>query len=180
MTADHLIRRAQPADAAALARLGEDTFLETFVEGFAIPYPREDLAAYLARVYAPEAYLARIGDPAQAVWLAGPAERPLAYAVAGPCALPHPEATGRDGELKLLYLRREAQGLGLGPALLDTALSWLERAGPRPLWIGVWSGNVRAQRLYATRGFGKAGEYDFPVGRWLDREWILHRPASPA
>ena len=176
MTADHPIRRARPADAAALARLGEETFLETFVENFAIPYPPEDLAAYTARVYAPEAYLARMADPAQAVWLAGPAERPLAYAAAGPCALPHPEAAPTHGELKLLYVRREAQGLGLGPALLETALAWLERAGPRPLWIGVWSGNTRAQRLYAARGFSKAGEYDFPVGRWLDREWILRRP----
>lgn len=178
MTAGHLIRPARPADAAALARLGKDTFIETFVEGFAIPYPPEDLAAYVGRVYAPEAYAERIADPRQAVWLAGPAERPLAYAVAGPCGLPHPEASSEHGELKLLYLRREAHGQGLGPALLDTALAWLERDGARPLWIGVWSGNGRAQRLYAGRGFHKAGEYDFPVGRWLDREWILHRPAQ--
>ncbi len=178
MTADHPIRRAGPNDAPALARLGEETFLETFVEGFAIPYPAEDLAAYVARVYAPEAYAARIADAAQAVWLAGPPKRPLAYAAAGACTLPHPEARRGDGELKLLYVRREAQGQGLGPALLDTALAWLEPAGPRPLWIGVWSGNRRAQRLYAARGFTKAGEYDFPVGRWLDREWILRRPAA--
>ena len=175
MTDDHLIRPARASDAPALARLGEETFLETFVEGFAIPYPAEDLAAYVARVYAPGAYAARIADPEQAVWLAGPTERPLAYAAAGSCALPHPDARPEDGELKLLYVRREAQGLGLGPALLETALGWLERGGPRRLWIGVWSGNARAQQLYARWGFSKAGEYDFPVGRWLDREWILRR-----
>jgi ribosomal protein S18 acetylase RimI-like enzyme len=175
MTRDHRIRTARAADAAALARLGEETFQETFVEGFAIPYPAEDLAAYVTRVYAPEAYAARIADPGQAVWLTGPAARPLAYAVAGSCTLPHPEARPEDGELKLLYVRREAQGLGLGPALLKTALSWLERAGPRRLWIGVWSGNTRAQQLYTRWGFSKAGEYDFPVGGWLDREWILRR-----
>lgn len=177
MTLDHPIRRAALADAPALADLGRETFIETFVEGFAVPYPPEDLAAYTARVYAPEAYTARIADPLQAVWIAGPAERPMGYAVAGPCGLPHSEASPAHGELKLLYVRREAQGLGFGPALLETALDWLEREGPRPLWIGVWSGNTRAQRLYARYGFAKAGEYDFPVGRWLDREWILHRPA---
>lgn len=177
MTLDHLIRRAVPEDAPALADLGRETFIETFIEGFAIPYPAEDLAAYIARVYAPGAYAARIADPAQAVWLAGPAECPLAYAVAGPCGLPHSEAHPSDGELKLLYVRREAQGAGFGPVLLEAALTWLEREGPRPLWIGVWSGNTRAQKLYARRGFAKAGEYDFPVGRWIDREWILHRPA---
>ena len=44
MTVDHPIRRAQLADAPALARLGEETFIETFVEGFAVPYPPDDLA----------------------------------------------------------------------------------------------------------------------------------------
>ena len=39
-----------------------------------------------------------------------------------------------------------------------------------PLWIGVWSGNDKAQRLYAAYGFEKAGEYDYPVGAWRDRE----------
>ena len=169
------IRRARPDDAPRLADLGRETFLETFIEGFQIPYPPEDLAAYIARVYTPDAFLARVEDPLQAVWLAGPAERPLAYAVAGPCGLPHADAGPGHGELKLLYVRRQAQGQGLGPALLDTALDWLEFDGRRPLWIGVWSGNTRAQQLYATRGFTKAGEYDFPVGTWLDREWILRR-----
>ena len=43
------------------------------------------------------------------------------------------------------------------------------------LWIGVWSGNAKAQRLYAAHGFEKVGEYDYPVGAWRDREFILRR-----
>jgi RimJ/RimL family protein N-acetyltransferase len=39
--------------------------------------------------------------------------------------------------------------------------------------VGVWSENVGAQRLYARYGFEKIGEYDFPVGAQLDREFIL-------
>ena len=44
-----------------------------------------------------------------------------------------------------------------------------------PLWIGVWSGNDKAQRLYAAYGFEKAGEYDYPIGAWRDHEFILRR-----
>lgn len=44
-----------------------------------------------------------------------------------------------------------------------------------PLWVGVWSGNLKAQKLYAAHGFEKAGEYQYPVGRWLDDEFILRR-----
>ena len=42
-----IIRPARPEDAAALGVLGRQTFLDTFVDGFAIPYPADDLAALL-------------------------------------------------------------------------------------------------------------------------------------
>ena len=72
-------------------------------------------------------------------------------------------------------MRREAQGFGLGRILLELTLEWLEASGPRTLWLSVWSGNVRAQRLYEAYGFRKAGEYAFPVGRWRDHEFIFRR-----
>jgi diamine N-acetyltransferase len=56
-------------------------------------------------------------------------------------------------------------------------MAWLEAAGSRDLWIGVWSQNYGAQRFYARHGFEKIGEYDFPVGGTLDREFILRRAA---
>ena len=58
------------------------------------------------------------------------------------------------------------------------ALVQLERDGPRRLWIGVWSENLGAQRFYERHGFHRVGEYEFPVGRVLDLEFILCREAS--
>jgi RimJ/RimL family protein N-acetyltransferase len=46
---------------------------------------------------------------------------------------------------------------------------------PGPVWLGVWSGNDRAQAVYARRGFRKVGEYGFPVGDWTDHEYILRK-----
>jgi ribosomal protein S18 acetylase RimI-like enzyme len=58
-------------------------------------------------------------------------------------------------------------------------MAWLERDGPRTIWIGVWSENHGAQRFYARQGFEKVGEYGFAVGSTVDREFILRRtPAS--
>ena len=54
------------------------------------------------------------------------------------------------------------------------ALDWLARPG-RMLWIGVWSKNLGAQRLYARHGFQKVGEYKFAVGNTRDDEFILRR-----
>jgi RimJ/RimL family protein N-acetyltransferase len=58
-------------------------------------------------------------------------------------------------------------------------LEWLAAQGYSPLYVGVWSGNSGAQRLYGRFGFEKIGEYDFPVGEHLDREYILRRPTIP-
>jgi len=58
---------------------------------------------------------------------------------------------------------------------MSQALAWLERDGPRRIWIGVWSGNRGARRLYEQLGFAKVGEYYFKVGEAMDREFILRR-----
>lgn len=166
------IRRAGAGDAQALSEIGRETFVATFAH----LYPPEDLSAFLEQAYSPQAFARFLAADGHALWLAEEGGRAIGYAQAGPCALPHPDATSACGELKRLYVRRDAQGGGLGSTLLDEALGWLEAPGRR-LWIGVWSQNFGAQRLYARRGFAKVGEYEFPVGNTRDHELILSRPS---
>ena len=176
------IRRATPADAEALSSVSARAFRETFGH----LYPDADLQQFLRDSYSVAAYAALLADPAMACWLLegdacpeqGRSREPLGYALAGACALPHPEVAAGDGELKRLYLLPRVQNGGLGSRLFRAALDWLERGGPRTLWIGVWSENLGAQRFYARHGFQQVGEYEFPVGRVRDREFILRRPAA--
>jgi GNAT superfamily N-acetyltransferase len=169
------LRRAGPDDAAAVASLARETFTTTFGS----LYPPEDLAQFLAESHAQDRYAAWLSDPAYAVWALERDGEMAGYALAGPCHLPHPEVTAECGELWRIYVRGDLHGQGLGTVLLDAALTWLERPGRR-LWIGVWSGNLGAQKLYAHHGFHKVGGYQFPVGRVLDDEFILRRePRSP-
>ena len=173
---DVILRRARADEAAAVAALKRDTFRETFLsEGFGIPYPPEDLAAFEAQSCSTEAVFAQLLDPEKATWVAAQDRALLGYAGVGPCRLPHPEVLPEHGELYQLYVRRGAQGLGLGGGLLNLALGHLATVRPGPVWLGVWSGNTRAQAVYAARGFLKVGEYPFPVGAWRDDEWIMRR-----
>jgi GNAT superfamily N-acetyltransferase len=160
---------ATAADAAEVTRLAHDTFTETFGH----LYPPEDLAGFLAKL-TPQVFESFIRDPAQRIWLARENGGAVGFAHAGLCSLPHPDVTPACGELKRLYVRKGRQRGGLGSTLLTAALTWLDAPGRR-LWIGVWSENHGAQRLYGRRGFHKVGEYDFPVGGTRDREFILRR-----
>jgi len=166
-----VIRRAGSADAAALAALGAETFTQTFGH----LYPAADLGAFLAEAYSLERTRADLADPAKASWIAEAQGQAVGFALAGPCALPHPQVTAACGELKRLYLLKPWQNAGLGARLFAVALEWLQSRGPRTVWIGVWSENHGAQRFYARHGFEKIGEYGFPVGDTVDREYIFRR-----
>ena len=175
MTDSPRIRDALPDDAAPLSRLKLACFRETFLEDFAIPYPPADLAIFEAQCYAPGPVAAELAAPSHRSWvIEGDRGALLGYAHVGPCKLPHPEVKPGDRELYQLYLRRSAQGGGLGRRLLDHALAFLDAQGG-PIWLGVWSGNARAQAVYARRGFAVVGEYQFRVGNWRDDERIMRR-----
>lgn len=165
------IRRATGEDAVALAELGATTFIEAFGQ----LYSPEDLQAFLEESHSVAAYAKVLANPDYALWIAEKGGRAIGYAQAGPSGLPHEHVRPGDGELKRLYLLKGEQNGGVGRALFEQALAWLERDGPRPLWISVWSENLGAQRFYGRYGFEFAGEYAFIVGEQRDREFIYRR-----
>lgn len=164
------LRWARADDAERLSALGRATFTETFGHR----YEPRDLEAFLTSEHTPAKYAAWAEDDAWGLWVAEREDKVLGYALAGPCGLPHADVTPECGELKRIYVVGEAQGAGAGSLLLHTSLGWLERPG-RKLWIGVWSENYAAQRLYARHGFEQVGTYDFMVGACRDHEFILRR-----
>jgi ribosomal protein S18 acetylase RimI-like enzyme len=165
------IRLATPADAAVLSELGARTFTETFGR----LYPEEDLREFLDVAHSHEYYLRALDDPDNGLWIVEADGTAIGYAQAGPCGLPHDDVAEGDGELKRLYVVQAARNGGIGDRLFNEVLRWLQRDGPRTLWIGVWSENHGAQRFYARHGFVRVGEYEFPVGGVRDREFILRR-----
>lgn len=170
------IRRATPADAAALAAIAT----ATFTEAFGHLYPPEDLDAFLRESYAVDRQRIILEHPGYAVWLLEDDGVAVGHAAAGPCGLPNPAVRPGDGELKRLYVLAKYQNGGWGGHLFRSAMDWLLADGPRTLWIGVWENNLGAQRFYARHGFTKVGEHTFPVGRVVDREFTLRRDKDAA
>ena len=188
-----MLRRATPEDAEALSTLASTCYIQTFGQ----LYSSEDLDRFIHEAYSPEVLRVELADPARPTWLfflekseadatvPGSANahtasegKLIGYVTVCPAHLPHPDVKPTDGEVQRLYLLREYQGGGRGSRMLEHALNWLEADGPRTLWIGVWSENYGAQRLYGRYGFTKVGEYSFMVGDHADREFILRRDAA--
>lgn len=200
-----MIRRATPADAEALSALSRTCFTQTFGhlydpadlaifldEAYAPDVLRAELedpdrATWLlfddpsdedgdpspSPADDPNAPEPQSQAPASSA-----AQAPIGYVTACPAHLPHPDVAPGDGEIQRLYILEGHQGGGRGTLLLNTALEWLERDGPRTLWIGVWSEHYGAQRFYARHGFEIVGDYSFMVGDHADYELITRRPAQ--
>jgi ribosomal protein S18 acetylase RimI-like enzyme len=177
MTEPYRIRRATPADADAIAAVSRQAFTETFVVEFAMPYHPDDLAAFLDKSHGPDAFRQWLSEPDVKAWVAE-SDGVIGYALTGEVHLPHPDAGPDDRELHRLYLPRAHHKTGVAGLLMQAALDGMADAPVQ--WLGVWSGNIRAQRFYARYGFEKAGEYDYPVGRTIDHEFILRHQAKPA
>jgi diamine N-acetyltransferase len=169
---DTIIRRATPEDAETLAVLGAGTFTETFGH----LYPPEDLQAFLEDAHSVTAWTRTLADSQRAAWLAALADAtPIGFIVVGACKLPLENREPTAGEIQQLYVLARHHNLRLGTRLMDVGLEWFDAQGRTPLYVGVWSENHGAQRFYRRYGFHQVGEYGFPVGKTVDREFILKR-----
>jgi len=167
------LRRVNAADIPALAKLAAHTFTETFGH----LYRPQDLQTFLSTSRSEERYARMSVDSRIGMWIAeAPGAGAIGYAIAGACKLPVENLEPTAGEIMELYIRSEYHGQQLGTRLLTSAIEWLEAERFAPLYVGVWSENFGAQRLYQRHGFRKVGEYNFPVGEHMDLEFILKRP----
>ena len=162
-------RDARENDAADLADIGRDTF----VEAFGAAYPPADLKLFLDDTYSIEKMKADLRDPEVEVRMAFSGRRVVAYCKIGPVKLPVDVGPEPALELHRVYVRQTGQGVGVGRILLTWAIERARRRGAKNLFLGVWQANHRAIAVYESRGFDKVGTYKFKVGDTLDDEFIM-------
>jgi diamine N-acetyltransferase len=162
-------RDARETDAADLAEIGRDTFVETFGR----LYPPGDLKNYLADTYSIDRMTADLRDPQVEVRIAFSGRRMVAYCKIGPVKLPIDVGSEPALELHRVYVYQARQGVGVGRILLAWAIERARQRGAKNLFLGVWESNERAIKLYESRGFEKVGAYKFKVGDTMDDEIIM-------
>ncbi len=166
------LRRAEPGDAPALSLVASATFLDTY----ATVLSGADIVAHCTRNNSIAAFETWLVDPATIVTLAEyePGHAPIGYTV-----LTAPDFPIEPGpaviELRRIYLMKQAQGTGLGAALMARALGDAASAARTRVLLGVWDQNTRARAFYERQGFKVIGARQFMVGTTLHDDPVYAR-----
>lgn len=156
------VRAATPADVQDLAHLHVDTWREAY-RGI-VPQSYLDGMSYAA-------FEARwrtiLGDRAARALVAEHDGSVLGFNVVGPLREPVP---GFDGEVRALYVRPEAQGRGVGRALMGGGFRALREAGLQTALLWVLADNAPGRAFYARLGGEVVGEQTFELGGATLRE----------
>lgn len=169
-----VIRTAQAGDEAALALLGQASFLEAF----AGTLRARDILEHCAHKHAVEVYRDWLADADCDVWIAEAREgaAPVGYLVMCPPTaegLPLEDLDAQDAEIRRIYLLHRFQGSGLGAALMHCARERAMQRAARRLVLGVYAGNHAAIAFYQAQGFRTVGRRSFRVGETDCEDLIL-------
>jgi diamine N-acetyltransferase len=171
------IRRALPADAAALAALAE----RTFRDAFEADNTADDMNAYCAEAFTIDVQRRAIVDESMdTLVIEDESGALIAYAQLRSGA---PEEISIPSPLELwrFYVDRSRRGQGIARELMLAAIDAARTRGARTLWLGVWERNLRAQAFYRKVGFLDAGSHTFLLGSdaQTDRLMTLGLAAQP-
>ncbi len=153
-------RKAVPADAEALSRLGSATFLTAFAHD----HPRQGLLDFLRTEHSIEFYAQRLTDLAYHIIIGEtPLLAPVGYVMLTPPDHPDLRQPG-DIELKRIYMLGPWQGGGNGKAMLNLALYAAREREAKRIILAVYENNERARAFYEREGFEYVGDTVFMVG----------------
>ena len=170
------VRRATPADAAALAAFAAEAFRDTF----AADNTPEDMAVYLAKSFGEPIQQAEIDDPEVTVFLAEKENELVGYVLlrdggVSSCVHDTPAL-----EIARLYAGRRWIGAGIGARLMRHCLDEAAARGKHSLWLGVWERNARAIAFYERWGFIDVGAQSFQLGADLQTDRVMTRRVQGA
>ncbi|MEG3082314.1 GNAT family N-acetyltransferase [Sphingomonas sp. PB2P12] len=166
------LRRAEPGDAPALSLVASATFLDTY----ATVLSGADIVAHCTMKNSIATFETWLADPATIVTMAEyePGHAPIGYTVLAAPDFPI-EPGPADIELRRIYLMKQAQGTGLGVALMARALEDAASHERTRILLGVWDQNARARTFYERQGFKVIGARQFTVGTTLHEDPVYAR-----
>lgn len=164
------IRRAEAADAAALAPL----MAEWFLAAYAHASDAANTGAFVAANFDRAKQAAEIANP-DIVTLIAEADGEMAGYAQVRFATPAPDCVNEAGacELGRFYFAPAHHGRGGAALLMDAVRAAARERGRRWLWLLVWQEAPQAIRFYEKQGFAKVGTAVFMVGEDRKADFVL-------
>jgi GNAT superfamily N-acetyltransferase len=157
-----LVRRAEPEDAAGIAKVHVTTW-RTAYRGLL----SDDFLASLDETAYTERWRRTLTAARDRVYVAENADGVIGFASGGK------ERAGEDGyggELYAIYVLREAQGHGHGRQLVQAVVGGLRELGLTDMIVWVLRDNVPARRFYERLGGTYVREQPITIGSSLLQE----------
>ncbi len=168
------VRRATAADNTLLAKIGAETFRDTF----AADNTPGNMAAYLAASFGPDKQAAELADSSSIFLIAEIEGTAVGYARLRQDQPPKDITGAKPIEIARLYARKEWIGRGVGAVLLQACLEHADKRHCDTIWLDVWERNDRARAFYVSWGFVQVGTQKFQLGDDLQNDLLLQRPVK--
>jgi ribosomal protein S18 acetylase RimI-like enzyme len=169
-----MIRPATVSDAGLLAKLGAETFFETFIS----LHDEQDLRTYIARAYEESYVRSCLEDAAVKYFIAYADATPVGYIKLILGSGKDDSAQFGEIELEKIYVLAAYHDRKIGRDLMLQAMGTTTELGCKTLFLGVWQENKRALKFYEKAGFRQVGTRTFTLGNTVCDDFILARDCS--
>ena len=165
------IKVACTKDTAALARLGETTFTETYA-----PYNNPgNFQKYIDACFSEASTQTQLENPSNFFLLAQLEEKCIGYAKLRENNKPFHDKSINAVEMERIYVLKKFQGEGVGRILLENCLAFAKLRKYPVMWLGVWEKNLSAVKFYQRQGFVVFGSHTFELGDEEQNDYLMKK-----
>lgn len=167
------IRYAKKEDAKLLAKIGAETFWETY--GGDSHLENEYIKAHIKLTFTERKIAAEL-ETENVVYLIEESNGENAGYVRLVIKSDRDEISGKEPiEISRIYLRKEFWGKGFGKRLLQRCIDEALRNSCDVIWLSVWRHNPRAIKFYEKFGFYHVGEHIFDLAGSKQIDFLMQK-----
>lgn len=131
--------------------------IQVFLDTYATEGVRPDLADEAFAEYGVAVFAQRLGQAGRVFYLAECGSGLVGFAEVLRDQSESPISGVSGSELVRLYVQPQAQGTGIGRALLQRAERCASEAGSAGVWLSAWEHNARALEFYRRQHYQDVG-----------------------
>jgi diamine N-acetyltransferase len=169
---DYHIKVASVEDAEAVAKIGRETFYETWRP----VNTEEDMQEYMSVSFDLEKIKKEIKDERVNTFLIAYADNEIVGYAKLRRDRSYPELEGKKAlEVERIYVVKSFQDKKAGKALMDRSIEIAKQENCVYIWLGVNTDNEKAIRFYKKYGFTIFGEKNFQLGNAVDTDYLMKK-----